>query len=493
MERLSSLDGVFLAVEDPRTPMTIGTVGVFDGPVPTLDEVRAFLAERVASVPRCRQRVREPAGPVGRPVWIDAVRFDLHDHVHGRSLAGRGVDPLADPLEDLVAELMARRLDRRRPLWELWVVDGVTDHGWAIVAKVHHCMVDGIAGNDLLGAILADADPAVPDRWAPAPEPSAWAFAWWNVLAALGSLAAHARGAARVLTHPSRSWRRARGVLGAAQRLWFRRPHRPTSLVGPVGTRRRWTHLAVPLDDVATVRAAFGGTLNDVVVAAVTAGFRELLLGRGEPVEDRTVTAMIPVSLRTPAERGQTGNRVANVHALLPVGNRDPRSTLQAVHEHLEELKRSHEVEATGLLLRIGDVAPRFLADRVARTVLHRQRNVETVITDVPGPRTPLHLAGRRMAAGYPVAPVAGQVRTAVAIWSYCGQLAIGVTADRDSVPDVDRLGRGIARGFAELLEAARSASGAEPMDPVAVEAVRDPGVAQTLHLAEAQDLRPDA
>ena len=139
------------------------------------------------------------------------------------------------------------------------------------------------------------------------------------------------------------------------------------------------------------------------------------------------------------------------------MGHTDPRSLLHAVHEHLEDLKSSHEIEATGVLLRIGDYLPRVLADRVARAILHRQRNVETVITNVPGPRSPLYLAGHRMIEGYPVAPIGGRVRISVAIWSYCDQLHIGITGDRDTTPDIERLGQGIARGVADLLDAART------------------------------------
>ena len=436
--------------------MNVGTVAVFDGPGPSLDEVRGFLAGRLALVPRCRQRILEPAGPLGRPVWIDDVRFDLGEHVRAVSLPGRH----PGDLEDLVAELVSSPLDRSRPLWEVWVVDGLAEDRWAIVAKVHHCMVDGIAGNDLLSVILAqqpDADSAVPGQWVPSPEPSARAFAWFNVRAALGSLAAHVRGAAAVLGHPARSLERGRNVLVAAKRLWYRQHRDPTSLTGTIGTHRRWAHVAVPFGDITAIRAALGGTVNDVVLAAVSSGFRDLLIERGEPVEGRTITAMVPVSLRAASERGQTGNRVANVHALLPLGHSDPRSMLQAVHEQVEDLKGSHEIDATGLLLRIGDFVPRVLADRVARTVLHRQRNVETVITNVPGPRSPLYLAGHRMIEGYPVAPIGGRVRISVAIWSYCDQLYIGITGDRDTAPDIERLGHGISRGFAGLLDAARS------------------------------------
>jgi diacylglycerol O-acyltransferase len=456
VERLSSLDAVFLAIEDPRNQMSIGTVAIFDGPAPSLPAVCELLATRIPLVPRCRQRVREPSGPFGRPVWIDDVGFDLRDHIHPLSLTGSG----PRELDDVVTELMSPPLDRHRALWDVWLVDGVDDGRWAIVAKVHHCMVDGIAGSDLLGAILdreLDAGSTAPDTWTPSPEPSELAFAWYGVTTAMRSLLARARSVVAVLGQPRRSWTHAVDVAAAAKRLWYRQHHAPTSLTGPIGTQRRWAHTAVSFTDISAIRAALGGTVNDVVVAAVSSGFRDLLVERGESVDHRTITAMVPVSLRGPARHGETGNRVANVHALLPVGHTDPRSTLKAVHDQIEELKGSHEIEATGLLLSIGDFVPRVIADRIARAILHRQRSVETVITNVPGPRSALHLGSHRMIAGYPVAPIGGQVRITVAIWSYVDHLYVGITGDRDTTADIGHLERGIARGFADLLGAART------------------------------------
>ena len=456
MERLSSLDGVFLAVEDRFNQMNIGTVAIFDGPRPSFDEVRDFLAGRIASVPRCRQRVREPAGATGSP------GVDRRCALRPRRARARPVALRSGPgdLDSLVADLLTSPLDRSRPLWEVWVVDGLAEDRWAIVAKVHHCMVDGIAGNDLLSVILAqqpDAGPAVPDRWVPSPEPSAVAFAWFSVGRRSDPWPPMSAVRQRCSAIPPGPGHAGGTFSSAAKRLWYRQHRDPTSLTGTIGTHRRWAHVAVPFGDITAIRAALGGTVNDVVLAAVSSGFRDLLAERGETVEGRTITAMVPVSLRVPTERRKTGNRVANVHALLPMGHTDPRSVLRAVHQHLEDLKDSHEIEATGLLLRIGDYVPRVLADRVARTVLRRQRNVETVITNVPGPRSPLYLAGHRMIEGYPVAPIGGRVRISVAIWSYCDHLYIGITGDRDTAPDIERLGHGITLGFAGLLEAAQS------------------------------------
>jgi WS/DGAT/MGAT family acyltransferase len=457
MERLSSLDGVFLAAEDPEHPMNIGSVAIFAGSAPPLDEVTALLAERIPAVPRCRQRLREPTGPIGRPVWIDDPWFDVTRHVHSASIPGG--EPGA--LESFTAGVVAAPLDRTRPLWEVWVVDNADDDRWALLAKIHHCLVDGIAGSDLLGALLAPGAPtglAATEPWQPAPAPSPAEFTWFGVRSALRTLAERVYAAIRVLRRPAQSGRRAWVTLGAAKHLWFRQRRVDTSLTGPIGSRRRWARTTVDPGTIAEIRSGLGGTVNDIVVVAVALGLRDLLIARGEPVAGRTVTAMVPVSVRTPAERGRTGNRVANVHAVLPMDLADPPSLLRAVHEHLEDLKHSHEVEATGLLLRIGDFVPRIVADRVVRTILRHQRSVETVITDVPGPTARLALGPHRMIGGFPVAPIAGRVRICIAVWSYVDTLAIGITGDFESVPDIDLLAEGIRRGFSRLRSASRPA-----------------------------------
>lgn len=451
MERLSSLDAVFLAVENPHTPMNIGSVALFDGPAPSADEVRNFLEPRLDAIPRCRQRVRQPRGWFGRPVWIDDLHFDLDNHLHTISLTD---DDEAREFDDLVADLLATPLDRRRPLWRVWIVNGARPNQWALVAMVHHCLVDGIAGNDLLTAVLTkvpvpESGKSVP--WHPSPEPSRSAIISFDFRVALATARSRFRGLVRVLAHPRRSWSRIRRTIAAAKKLWYRQPHLPTSLVGPIGRERRWRSLSVPMIDIQSVQSNFACTVNDVVVAGVTGGLRDLLIHRGEVVEGRTVTAMVPVSLRKRDERGSIGNRVANVHALLPVGIADATSRMHAVQSHLNDLKTSDETVATGLLMNIGEFVPRIVADRIARAVVQRQRTVETAITNVPGPREMLYLGSHRMVAAYPVAPIAGQVRITVAVWSYCEDVYLGITGDRETTPDIDMLVEGIKRGFDEV------------------------------------------
>lgn len=455
-ERLSGLDAVFLAVENDHNPMSIGTVGLFEGPPPALDDLRTFLFRRLPAVPRCRQRLHSWAGSLTRPVWIDDASFDLRQHVRALSLR----ESETGDFDELVADLVSTPLDRRRPLWQIWLVTDLDDGTWAIIAVVHHCMVDGIAGRDLMSAILSEStgqDTTNPVNWIPSVEPATRTLIWCTVRAAIEAWAARLRGAARLVIHPYRTVRRARSVLTAARRLWWRQPHEPTSLVGPIGRGRRWTHIDVPLADLRTIEELLGGTVNDIVLTAVSMGFRDLLISRGEPTSPRSVTALVPVSRRISDERGELGNRVANVHARLPVDVDDPRDLHRAIRHQLDDLKTSHEVDATGLLMNIGEFVPRFVADRIARAVFHRQRNVETVVTNVPGPREPLFLDTHQMISAYPVAPIGGLVRTTVAMWSYCDRLFIGITGDRDSVPDIERLAMGISRGFIRLVEIARS------------------------------------
>jgi WS/DGAT/MGAT family acyltransferase len=330
---------------------------------------------------------------------------------------------------------------------------------------MHHSVVDGIAGTDLLSLMLddaPDAEPGTPGEWMPTPEPSGFEVARFGVAAMLESLRAHARHFVAMLLQPVRTWRRIRDIATGAKGLWFQ-PRRPVSpLTGPIGARRRWIHTQMSLDDVATIRHAIGGTVNDVVLAAVAQGFRELLSARGAPCEGRDVMALVPMSMRTASERGLLDNRVAVAHALLPVGIADPAGTLAAVCAHLAELKVSHQTDASTLLLHTGDVVPHALASAVARGVVRAQQNLETIATNVPGPRQPMYLCGRRMLEGYPFAPLAGRIRIAVAIWSYCGTLFIGVTGDRETTGDLDMFVAGIDAGFRRLVVASVEASGVE-------------------------------
>ena len=253
-------------------------------------------------MPRYRQRVREAPASIGRPLWIDDVEFDLEYHVRHTAL------PPGERygLEDLVGRVMSHPLDRRRPLWEMWLIEGLDDGRWALLSKVHHCVVDGIAGSDLLAVIMdlePDAPRPRPDEWRPASEPSRVELARYTGEMTIESVNGIVRGGVHAARHPVGTVARARGVVGGLLRVLTPTRRGGSSLTGPIGPRRRWMRTRVSLDDVRRIRAAFGGTVNDVVLTAVTRGFRELLAGRGEPLEGRTVTTLIPVSTRDRRQR----------------------------------------------------------------------------------------------------------------------------------------------------------------------------------------------
>ena len=325
MERLGSLDAVFLAIEDPVSPMNIGSVSVFAGPAPPFEDVRAFVAEKLPLVPRCRQRVRRARHDMARPVWIDDVDFDLDRHLHRTTLPAG--EPLA--LESLVAEIMVTRLDRERPLWELWVVRDLADDQWAIISKIHHCMVDGLAGTDLLAVMLdtdAAAEHAPSGAWMPAPEPSSLDIARFGMTRTAASIWAHVKNLGGMLVRPRRTWHRLRDFFIGAKGLWLQPRRKDSPLTGPIGPRRRWAHLRIPLADVATIRRSLGGTVNDVVLTAVALGFRELLATWGEPLDGRSVMALVPVSATHPRRT----RHVSTIELPLPTHSCRSGSTIRS-------------------------------------------------------------------------------------------------------------------------------------------------------------------
>jgi diacylglycerol O-acyltransferase / wax synthase len=457
MQTMSPLDASFLHIENEVTHMHIGSVGIFEGPVPEPDEVPNAIAARLPLVPRYRQKVRFVPLALGRPAWVDDPHFNPEYHVRRTALPTPGGD---QELRNLVGRVMSQQLDRNKPLWEMWVTEGLDEGRWAVISKVHHCMVDGVSATDLLSVLLSserDGSPNGPDPWKPEPEPNAAELVahalarravspYEGVRTALASVRAPRRVARQVVDV-------ARGV-SSLQRLVSLPP--PTSLNGPIGPHRRWDWSRARLADVKQIRAQHGGTVNDIVLSAITAGFRELLLGRDEALDGRVVRTLVPVSVRAEHERGTYDNKVSAMFAELPIGIEDPVARLRAVHSQMQELKGSGQAVAAERLTALGGFAPAMLlalGGRVASRL--PQRAVNTVTTNVPGPQRPLYLAGRRMLETFPFVPLGASVRIGVAIFSYDGNINFGVTGDRDTAPDIGVLCDGIERGISELLAGA--------------------------------------
>ncbi len=458
MDRLSALDAEFLHLEDGVSHMHIAGMSVFDGEPPTEEDLQALLASKLHRIPRYRQRVRPVPFELGRPVWVDDPHFRLGYHVRSTALPAPGDDAA---VERLMGRLMSQELDRSRPLWECWIVHGLPLGRWALVSKVHHCMVDGIAGVGLLEALL-DVEPDVhldeARPWAPTPEPSgpvlvldAWEGLLRDVVDEVGALPR--RLAAPVDTLRSVVATGA-GLLRLGRHLLTTPPN---PLEGTIGPHRVWSHSSATIADVSRIRGAFGGTLNDVVLAAVTGGYRELLLARGEDPAATVLRTLVPVSVRSEDARGIADNRVSAILFELPVGLDDPVGRLVAVQARMTELKASHMAEATDSVATAADLAPPMLVGSMTRLAMralrdHPQRSLNTVTTNVPGPQFPLYCLGRRMTEHRPFVPIGTGLRVGTAILSYDGRLCFGVTGDMDSVPDVGVIARGIEHGIAELL-----------------------------------------
>jgi WS/DGAT/MGAT family acyltransferase len=463
-DRLSALDASFLDLEDSVSHMHIGSVGIFEGPPPPHDQLVRKIEGKLPHVPRYRQVVRRVPGDLGRPVWIDDPHFNIEYHVRRTALPAPGGE---EELRRLVGRLMSQQLDRSKPLWEIWFVEGLEDGRWASVCKTHHCLVDGVSGTELLAAIM-DLSPepsevAPADNWVPDAQPSGLQLAARTLIDLARSPSEQLLAARRTgLVSAASAVAAARIAKGLASFAGLIRPTEPSSLNGPIGPHRRWAWAAATVDDVKSVRRAFGGTFNDVVLAVITAGFRALLESRGETTE-RELRTMVPVSVRPRHAGGLAvgdatyNNKVSAMFARLPVNVADPLERLRVITEQMEGLKDSQEALAGEALTSLAGFAPPMLLGLGLRAASRfPQRNFNTVTTNVPGPQIPLYMHGRRMLQAYPYVPLWGQVRITIAIFSYNGEVAFGVTGDYDSAADIEVLCRGIEEGLAELLHLAR-------------------------------------
>ena len=463
MDRMNPLDAEFLYLEDGTAHMHIASCAVFEGPEPPYDDLIALFASKLPLVPRYRQRVRFVPMDLGRPVWVDDPHFNLEYHVRHTALPPPG-DKAA--LCRLMGRLMSQELDRDRPLWETWIVGGLAGGRWAAVSKVHHSMVDGVAGVDLVAAVLdLDREPtqtAVADDWEAQPEPSGLQLARDAALELVTAPRQLLGGALRAFRAPRRTLERGWTIASGLRRYGSALLPTPrTSLDGTIGPHRRWTFTGASLADVRAIRRAFGGTVNDVVLAAVTSGFRDLIVARGEDPHHVALRTLVPVSVRDETGRGVYDNRVSAIFLDLPVQLEDPLERLRAVHEQMDGLKRSHEPEAGEALTHLAAAVPPTLTARAtqlaSRLMSHvPQRTMNTVTTNVPGPQFPLYAAGREMLEYLPFVPLGPGVRIGVAILSYNGRLRFGITGDYDTAPDIDVLADGVDGAVKTLLRLAR-------------------------------------
>lgn len=453
MQRLRPLDVSFLRLERDVQQLNVGSVMVFEGPAPPFQTVCTAIGGLLPAFPRYRQRVRRVPLDLGLPVWVDDPGFRLLDHIGHRVLRSPGTD---DELRRLAVQLISEPLDLERPLWRTWLVTGLQGGRFALVNTNHHAMIDGISGTDIMSVLLtpAPASPlpgAVPTPWAPGPQPTGARLAVGALLELGSSLLSLPERLAAAL-RPKAIRRSVAEVVGIG-RLGAQLTHIELGLNGPLGPGRDWRWVRADLDRVKAVKNRHGGTVNDVVLAAVAGGFRTLLLSRGQAVDGRTLRTMVPVSTRHTDERGTLGNRVSAVFADLPVGLADPLDRLHAVSTQLDTLKSSGTALGADALLGAAVLLPGGLFSLgVKAWASTPQRIFSTVTTNIPGPQSARYLLGRRMTDLYPYIPLAVDLRITIGVASYAGRLALGITGDRDSVPDLAVLARGVEESFSDLI-----------------------------------------
>jgi diacylglycerol O-acyltransferase len=469
---LTALDATFLELEqaDEGAHMHIGGALVFDplpgDGTPALEAVREHLSSRLHLLPRYRQRLSHPrTGRLSWPSWQEDPGFDIDSHVRHATIPAPGED--AELLE-WVGDFYSHRLDRTRPLWEMVLLDGLAAGRWALVWKTHHCLVDGVGSVDVAHLLLDTAPEGAPEL-PPAPEPAGGGpgdvIRSWvprppsAVRQASGAAAAAARGAVHAALHPREALRESAAMIDLLVRDEVLAAPR-SSINTPIGGGRRMAVVRVPLADLKAIKDAFGGKVNDVVLAAAAGGLRDLLEARGDDPPRAGLRAMVPVNVRTETQHGTLGNRVLSLFAHLPVAIADPRERYEAMVRDTSRLKRSGQGVGAAALVSVTSLAPPVLHSALARA-LFDSRLFNITITNVPGPREPLYALGAPMVEVIPLVPLFGDHAIGIAVVSYAGEVVFGLNADRAAVPDLGVLAEGIAGAIEELQSLVHANTGA--------------------------------
>ncbi|MFN8041830.1 MAG: wax ester/triacylglycerol synthase family O-acyltransferase [Mycobacterium sp.] len=453
MERLTTLDAGFLHAEDAdrHVSLAIGGLAVMAGPAPDHESTMRTFVQRVAACPRFGQRLRlHPLG-LSAPEWVEHPNFDVAHHVRRTALPAPGDD---DALYRLVADVMAMRLDRDRPLWEIWVIEGLADNRWAMLTKVHHCMADGIAATHMFTGLCDDgvdesfAHRIRAARQAKASEPRDVSFEanpvklvvrLWHDTTTIAAAAVRA----------------AHGVTDLA--IDLARPASSSTLTGPVSSLRRYRGARVPMSDIAQVCEKFDVTINDVALAAIAESYRDTMLRRGEQPQPDSLRTLVPVSMRSNDALHATDNRVSLMLPHLPVEEENLVKRLRTVHSRLDRTKSRGQHHAGNAVVSAGNRIPFALTAWAVRLLAQLpQRAVVTLATNVPGPQKPLHIMGCEVLSLFPVPPIAMNLRTGVAMLSYADDLFFGILADYETVPDIDALASGIEHAVARLVAVSR-------------------------------------
>jgi diacylglycerol O-acyltransferase / wax synthase len=461
LDRLSSIDASFLSNESTSSHMHVGAVLIFEGPPPRYDDFLAHVRSRLDLVPRFRQKLAFPPFEAGRPLWVDDPAFNLSYHVRHTALPSPGSE---EQLRNLTGRVFSQALDRSKPLWELWLVQGLERNRFALLSKTHHALVDGVAGVDI-ATVLFDVkpvpEPAVPESdWTPNPEPSTVELITRGVSDAAAAPLRLAGRLAGAVQHPEPAARRVGEALEALGEVaWnFANPAPDVPLNVEIGTHRRFVWVRSELATFKRIKDSLGGTVNDVVLTVVAGALRRWLDRRGITTKGLELRALVPVSIRAEDERGQTGNKIAAMRGPLPVYVEDPVRRLEVVRQAMGELKQSKQALGAEVISRFNDFAPPTLLAQASR-INFSTRLFNLIVTNVPGPQMPLYVLGREQEDAFPIAFLPENHALAVAIMSYNGHINFGLLADYDSMEDVDVICEGIEESLAELDEIAKAAA----------------------------------
>jgi WS/DGAT/MGAT family acyltransferase len=471
MDRLTSIDASFLAQEKEGSHMHVGAVMVFEGPAPPHDEFAGHIASRLHLVPRYRQKLVFPRLQMGRPLWVDDPAFNVDYHVRSSALPKPGS---TEQLRLLTGRIFSQRLDRSKPLWEIWLIEGLEDGRFALINKTHHALVDGVSGIDLTTVLFdLDREPAeIPHprrQWSPGPEPSEAHVVARGIRDLVKAPLGLAERALRAASDPVRAAGELRETAeGAGEVLWgtvSRAPECPLNV--PIGPHRRVVWVDARLADLKEIKNELGGTVNDVFLTIVSGALARWLRTRGVRTEGLELRGAIPVSVRAENEQGELGNKITIMVGRLPTHVDDPVRRLRIVTDSMSHLKGSKQAVGAEAIARVEDFAPPNILARSSR--LHfSTRLYNLLVTNVPGPQFPLYLLGRELEDFIPVAFLAPNQAVAIAIVSYNGSVRIGLIGDFDAMPDLDDLAGFVEESAAELLAAARAGAPAAEKTPSA-------------------------
>ena len=446
-ERLSSVDAAFLNMETPTQHMHVGGLFLFDASQADEFDFSRFLAlvrSRIHNVPRYRQTLAFAPFNVANPVWVDDADFDLSYHVRHAALPKPGGTP---QLMEYCARILSRQLDRDRPLWELYVIEGLAEDRFAILGKNHHAMIDGVAGLDIATVMLdmapeSSGEIPPPQPWTPEPTPSGYELAWSGVKDLATSPSSMVESARRVVSAPANAAKRAltvgRGIASVA-RASLAKPAPKSLLNVAPGPHRRFAFQRLSLEDAKRVKNTFETTVNDVVLAVTADATGRYLRSRGASTDGLWLRAMVPVSVRTDDQEHALGNRVVSVFVNLPMFEMDPIERLEVCHEGMKEVKSSHHAAGAGFLIGLTQFAPPTIHAMASRLAA-RGRLFNFLVTNVPGPQIPIYCLGARLMGAFPFAPLAATQSYAVGLTSIDGWMNFGFTADYDALPDIENV-----------------------------------------------------